>query len=284
MVARANNKRADHEGEFVLEAATDLDAYFHSINSDGLIIRLAKNEAEIAQALSLRYQIFYEELGAPASTSISKNKQDRDEFDESADHLIIIDSNLTTHPIIGTTRILRRDTLGKAGRFYSADEFDLQPLLDFPGKLFELGRTCVHTNYRTRKAMEVMWRGISIYVLHHDIKLLFGCASFHGTDLQEHWRELGYLHQNHLAPEHLRVRASPYTDINSYDRDIGDARAIMRQLPPLLKGYLRLGCWIGDGAYIDHDFNTIDVLIILMTEKVTTRYYRHYSDAYSAQS
>jgi putative hemolysin len=180
--------------------------------------------------------------------------------------------------IVGTYRMIQRDGAARLGRFYSADEYDITRVVNFPGQVLELGRSCVDGAYRGRAAMQLLWRGIAAYVFYHQIDLMFGCASLPGTDPDALAVELTYLYQNHLAPPALRPRALPhrYIDMRRMDPDAIDARRALGQLPPLIKGYLRLGGFVGDGAVIDPQFNTTDVAVVVKTDLVTDKYYRHY--------
>ena len=166
----------------------------------------------------------------------------------------------------------------RSGRFYSSDEYDLSVLTRIPGNLLELGRSCVHTDYRNRAVMQLLWRGIAAYVFQHRIDLMFGCASLPGTDPDGLASELTYLYENHLAPPALRLRAldSRYVDMRRMAAGQVDQRRALSVLPPLIKGYLRLGGFVGDGAVIDRQFNTIDVAVVVKTDLVTDKYYRHY--------
>jgi putative hemolysin len=174
--------------------------------------------------------------------------------------------------------MIQRDGAARLGRFYSADEYDITRVVNFPGRVLELGRSCVDGAYRGRAAMQLLWRGIAAYVFYHQIDLMFGCASLPGTDPDALAVELTYLYQNHLAPPALRPRALPhrYIDMRRMDPDAIDARRALGQLPPLIKGYLRLGGFVGDGAVIDPQFNTTDVAVVVKTDLVTDKYYRHY--------
>jgi putative hemolysin len=175
----------------------------------------------------------------------------------------------------------------KGGGFYTSTEFDIAPLLAYPGEILELGRSCVDAAYRNRPTMQLLWRGIATYVFQHDITLMFGCASLPGTDPQALAVPLSYLHHNHLAPASLRARAlsDRYVEMNilppgEVDADAAvaqiDARSAIAALPPLIKGYLRLGGLVGEGAVIDREFNTTDVCIIVVTDRVTEKYFSHY--------
>ena len=197
-----------------------------------------------------------------------------------ADHLLVVDHEIGpgAEGDIGTYRLIQRDAAARIGRFYSADEYDIATVLAFPGRVLELGRSCVDVAYRGRAAMQLLWRGIAAYVFHHRIDLMFGCASLPGTEPGALAPELTYLYYNHLAPPALRPRAreSRYVDMRRMDPDGIDPRRALGQLPPLIKGYLRLGGFVGDGAVIDEQFNTTDVAIVVKTDLVTDKYYRHY--------
>lgn len=243
-------------------------------------VRLAASEAELAAAQRLRYTVFYEEMGARPTPEMQRSRRDFDEFDAHCDHLLVIDHQLGAgaEGVVGTYRLMRRQAAERVGRFYSVDEYDLAPVLAYPGEILELGRSCVHAAYRNRGTMQLLWGGISAYVFRHRIDLMFGCASLPGIDPSALAMALSYLHHHHLAPEGLRPRAVP----NRYERmdllppERVDPRAALADLPPLVKGYLRLGGFVGDGAVIDHQFNTTDVCVIVKTDLVSQKYYRHY--------
>ncbi len=253
---------------------------FGEIRAGSLGVRLAAGPAEIQAAQALRYQIFYEEMGARPDPAMAGSRRDRDAFDAVADHIVIIDHAIGAGPegVIGTYRLIRREAADRIGRFYSADEYDIAPLLAFPGQVLELGRSCIKAEYRGRSAMQLMWRGIAAYVFHHRIDLMFGCASLPGNDPDALSAELSYLYYHHLAPPALRPQAVPsrYVDMRRAPPMAADPRRVLTQLPPLVKGYLRLGGFVGDGAVIDRAFNTIDVAVVVKTDLVTDRYYRHY--------
>lgn len=266
-----------------IEAAQALSGAATADVKPQLTVRLAKSPAEIDAAQALRYRVFYEEWAANATNGQDLLKRDADQFDDRCDHLLVIDSALGDGPeaVVGTYRLMRRSVADKTGGFYSAGEYDIAPILAVEGELLELGRSCVDPAYRTRSTLQLLWQGIAAYVFENDIALLFGCASFPGVDPDAIAAQLSYLHQNHLAPEHLRARALPalYTDMDRLPADQIDVRRTVAAMPPLIKGYLRLGAWVGDGAVIDRDFQTIDAMVIVKTDQVTDRYYDHYQRA-----
>jgi len=267
-----------------------IDVGGETIRSGKLEVRLARDAAEIDAAQALRYRVFFEELGAKPSPAAMAARRDVDRFDSYCDHLLVLDHELGEGPasIVGTYRLLRRSVADRHDGFYTATEFDIRPVLSLPGELLELGRSCVDAQHRNRSTMQLLWKGIAAYVFAHDIKLMFGCASLPGTDPAAHAAALSYLHHNHLAPEAIRARALPERHVamdllpaaaagHADAIEAFDARTVIAALPPLIKGYLRLGGFVGEGAVVDHEFNTVDVCILVVTDSVTDKYFRHYS-------
>ena len=250
------------------------------IRSGPLQVRLAKTAADIDAVQALRYRIFYESLGARPLPEMLRRQRDFDRFDNDCDHLLVLDhgNGRGSNPVVGTYRLLRRAAARRLGGFYSADEYDIAPLVAHEGEILELGRSCVDAAYRQRPAMQLLWNGIAAYVFHYDITLLFGCASLPGTDPDMLATPLSYLHYYHLAPSALRPRAlsERYVDMRRLSFGAIDPGRALSALPPLIKGYLRLGGFIGDGAVIDEQFNTTDVCILVKTDLVTAKYSRHY--------
>jgi len=250
------------------------------IRSGPLQVRLAKTAADIDAVQALRYRIFYESLGARPLPEMLRRRRDFDRFDNDCDHLLVLDhgNGRGSNPVVGTYRLLRRAAAHRLGGFYSADEYDIAPLVAHEGEILELGRSCVDAAYRQRPAMQLLWNGIAAYVFHYDITLLFGCASLPGTDPDMLATPLSYLHYYHLAPSALRPRAlsERYVDMRRLSFGAIDPGRALSALPPLIKGYLRLGGFIGDGAVIDEQFNTTDVCILVKTDLVTAKYSRHY--------
>ena len=253
---------------------------FPELRGGNLGVRVACSAAEIDAVQALRYRVFYQEMGAKADVGAATSLRDRDAFDAVADHLLVVDHAIGDGPegVVGTYRLIQREAAARLGHFYSADEYDITPIVNFPGRILELGRSCVDTAYRSRAAMQLLWRGIAAYVFHYQIDLMFGCASLHGTDLDALAADLTYLYHNHLAPPAVRPRALPdrYVEMRRMSLSQIDPKRVQAQLPPLIKGYLRLGGFIGDGAVIDRQFNTTDVAVVVKTDLVTDKYYRHY--------
>ena len=248
-------------------------------SSDSLEVRLAVSTAEIEAAQRLRYRVFYEEMGAKPSPEMAAEGRDFDQFDADWDHLLVIDKTQGTGAdgVVGTYRLQRREN-PKFRAFYSAGEYDVGPIAGFSGRVLELGRSCVDARFRTKMTMQMLWRGIASYVFAHDIDLMFGCASLPGTSPDQLALPLSYLYHHHLAPEAFRPRALPglFVEMNRLEKDRISLRDALNALPPLVKGYLRLGGWVGDGAVIDHQFNTTDVCVIVKTDQITDKYFRHY--------
>ena len=262
-------------------SALELDrSRFPELHGGSLSVRIAETDDERDAAQALRYRVFYEEMGAHPSAETLRLKRDIDEFDSVADHLLVIDNAIASDArgVVGTYRLVQGDAAQKIGRFYSSNEYDITPLKEFPGRLLEVGRSCVDKNYRGRAAMQLLWRGIASYIFLHRIDLLFGCASLPCTDPDQIADELTYLYHNHLAPPALRVRAleSRRVEMLRTDPHTLNVRRCLVGLPPLIKGYLRLGGYVGDGAVIDPQFNTTDVAILVKSELLADKYYRHY--------
>ena len=270
--------RADSEAELLGPPISNREIV--KVVAGDFEVRLAQTAADIEAAQALRFRVFYEEMAACPSPEMAACRRDFDVFDEFCDHLLVLDRRRGDGPegIVGTYRLIRRVAAAKAGRFYSSAEYDIQKVIDYPGEILELGRSCVAADARNTATMQMLWRGIALYAYHYDIQVMFGCASLPGIDPSQHAQALSYLYHHHLAPPELRARALPgrYVDMNLLPPDSYDKRRVMARMPPLIKGYLRLGGFVGDGAVIDHEFNTTDVFIVVKTELVTEKYIRHY--------
>ena len=253
-----------------------------------LAVRLAETAAEVDAALALRYRVFFDEMKAKPSPQAAAIQRDTDEFDPHCDHLLVLDTSLGdgTEAVVGTYRMMRRGGADRVGRFYSSAEYDLSPILEFGGEILEMGRSCVDAEHRTRAVMQMMWRGVTAYVLAYKVGILFGCASLHGTDPGTMAVPLSYLYHHHLAPADLRPRAlaDRYVRMDMLPKEAADQRAALRDLPPMIKGYLRLGGVVGDGAVVDHEFNTVDVFVMVRMATVTDKYIRHYTRELQGES
>jgi len=257
------------------------------VRQGSLEVRLARSFKEIKAAQKLRYDIFYNEMEAKPDWRMRMTKRDIDPYDVACDHLLVIDHDLPKGKrIVGTYRLLRQEIAENHSGFYSAGEYNLSPLksesfrkhMGEGRQLLELGRSCVHANYRANSTINMLWRGIAEYLKEHNIAYMFGCASFEGINPAEFKEALAYLYHNHLVADDFKVRAldDQFVEMNTMSADDVDARLARRALPPLIKGYLRLGCFIGDGAVVDEQFGTTDVFILLPVERIAKRYSKRY--------
>lgn len=242
--------------------------------------RLARDEADLLAAQRLRYDIFVTELGGDGPLVDHAAGLERDAFDPIVDHLILTDSRRPEgRHVVGVYRLLPGERAETFGRFYCDDEYDLTPLRDSGRRLLELGRSCVHPELRGGTGLFLLWNALAEYVLERDIELLFGVASFHGTDPQALAQPLSWLHHHHLSPEGLRARALPdaYQRMDLIAPEALDRRAALAAMPPLIKAYLRLGGTVGDGAFIDRPFNTTDVFLLIDTRAMSERHRSFYT-------
>jgi L-ornithine Nalpha-acyltransferase len=255
----------------------------------GLTVRLALTPEDMRAAQRLRYRIFYEELSARPDRAMQATRLDEDRFDSFCDHLLVVQDGAGDHSagtavlggnLVGTYRLLQQDVAGKHGGFYSQSEYDLQPLLQRHKTLrfLEVGRSCVAEGFRGKPVAELLWQGIWNYVRFHKLDVMLGCASLEGTDIEALSDELTFLSSARPAPAQWHVRAQPHLHVPLARKSACsvDHKAVLRRLPTLVKAYLRLGCYLGDGAVIDHQFNTTDVLIVLPVADINPRYFNHY--------
>ena len=252
-----------------------------------LEVRLACSQREIRKAQKLRYRVFFEEGGAIADRASAMVRRDRCAFDKICDHLLVIDHaakskrlGLPKPKVVGCYRLLRQEVAGAHNGFYSAQEFDIAPLLArHQGKKFlELGRSCVLPDYRSKRTIELLWQGIAAYINHHKIDVLIGCASFPGTNVLKMAQSLSFLHTQARAKDEWHVTALParYVPMNNVAAEAIDLKKALHALPPLIKAYLRIGALFGEGAVIDHMFGTTDVLVVLPVENIDPRYMGHF--------
>jgi putative hemolysin len=244
--------------------------------------RLAIGKKEIRKAQRLRYKVFYKHGGAIADAKTAITRRDADRFDKICDHLIVIDHAARTRfgkikpKVVGAYRLLRDDVAQKKGGFYSAGEYDIAPLLErHPGLRFlELGRSCVLEQYRGKRTIELLWRGILAYVRHHRIDAMIGCASLEGSNPLVHASALSFLAHHASAEDEWSVRARRelHVPMATLAKEAVDTRKAMNAMPPLIKGYLRIGAKFGDGAVVDRKFNTVDVFVVLPVAEMDARY------------
>lgn len=252
-----------------------------------LEVRLARKKSEIRRAQRLRYKVFYEEMSAIPNALAILSRRDEDAYDAIFDHLLVIDHGNTNggrrwrrSKVVGTYRMLPQEVADCYDGFYTQGEYDIAPLLQAKPdyNFMELGRSCVLKPYRNKRTLELLWQGVWSYVRERGGDVMIGCASFPGTDPSAHALALSYLHHTSLAPEEWRVRAHDHRriDMNMMPPEAVNVRAAMKALPPLIKGYLRVGAYVGDGAVIDHQFGTTDVFIIMPVEAMKSRYFVHF--------
>jgi putative hemolysin len=253
-----------------------------------LEVRLARKKSELRQAQRLRYKVFYEEMSAVPGALAMLSRRDEDAFDPIFDHLLVVDRGDATNGhrwlrsrVVGTYRVLRQEVADRYDGFYTQGEYDILSLMRAKGPSYsflELGRSCVLKPYRNKRTLELLWQGVWSYLREHGANVMIGCASFAGTDPKAHAAALSYLYHTALAPEEWRVKAHDHlrVDMNMLPLEAVDVRAAIKALPPLIKGYLRVGAYVGDGAVIDHQFGTTDVFVIMPVEAINTRYFAHF--------
>ncbi len=251
-----------------------------------LEVRLAQTAHEVRQAQKLRYRVFYQEGPAVPNPARLFARRDVDAYDAVCDHVLVLDhaargqQPLNRPAVVGTYRLLRQPLAEEFGGFYTASEFDIDALITRHGNLqfLELGRSCVLAPYRNKRTVELLWHGIWSYVLQNRADVMIGCASLDGTEPKRLALPLSFLHHFARTPEAWRARALPnrYIEMNRLSREAIDPKAALRMLPPLIKGYLRLGALVGDGAVVDHEFGTTDVLVVLPVAEIKQRYLEHF--------
>ncbi len=242
---------------------------------DAMQMRLAQTGADRRGAERLRYRVFVEELGGDGPLIDHAGRYERDTYDDICDQLILVDPHLDpgTHDhVLGVYRLLRGDERPEGMPFYSEAEYDLTPLKTSGRRLLELGRSCVAPRLRGGRALFRLWQGLAQYVLTHEVEVMFGTASFHGTDLTQLAQPLSQLHHAHLAPPSMRPRSLQPVAMDMLPEAELDRVAAMRDMPPLIKAYLRIGGMVGAGAFVDAAFNTVDVCLVVDTERMSARH------------
>lgn len=252
-----------------------------------LQVRMATKDREVRAAQALRFKVFVEEMGARLPAEAMRLRRDFDHVDAYCDHLLVLDTALdgdVEDQIVGTYRLLTQETALRHGGFYSQSEYDVEAMIArHPDKQFmELGRSCVLPAYRTRRTIELLWQGNWAYALARGIQVMFGCASFPGARAYAHALPFSFLNSASAAKDEWAVKAVPGRGV-SMDMMPAEAiqpRAALAAMPPLVKGYLRLGAMTSTEAVVDHEFGTTDILIILPVGQISERYVNHYgSDA-----
>lgn len=250
---------------------------------ENLSLKIAETEEDIAQAQRLRYQVFYEEMGAKVEGLMGTDGREIEAYDPYCDHLLVIDNSAPKDKqIVGTYRILMQETAEAKGiKLYTENEFDLSKLKATGGKIMEVSRSCVLGPYRSKMAINLLWKGIAAYVFARGVDYLIGVPSFNGTSIAEHADALAYLQAFHMADEAIRPRVLDqfYNPLPTADKDSINAKKAFMDLPPLVKGYLRVGAVIGDGVFVDEQFNCIDIAIIVPVANVNDRYFNHFKRA-----
>ncbi|MDQ8698565.1 GNAT family N-acyltransferase [Hyphomicrobium sp. LHD-15] len=257
-----------------------------------LVVRLAQGRKDILRAQRLRFEVFYEEMSATPTGIAGMRRLDQDPYDAICDHLLVEDRSTDTAfsdgwtrsrkpHVVGTYRVLRQEVAQRSLGFYTASEYDIAPLIAARSpryRFMELGRSCVLQPYRNKRSVELLWHGLWTYIREHKVDVMIGCASFEGTDPEAHAMALSFLHHHALAPPEWRCRAHDrlYVPMDRIPREKIDTKQALKALPPLIKGYLRLGAFVGDGAVIDRQFGTTDVLIVLPVENIDPRYFDHF--------
>jgi putative hemolysin len=246
---------------------------FEPIIFKNFTIKIAESNFEIKKAQSLRYKIFFKEKKIKKKSFKFLLQRDYDFYDKISDHLIIIDNNREIRDnVIGTYRLLRGNCAKLYRGFYTEQEFDISNLKkNFSSKdILELGRSCVHPQYRSGIILKLLWQGISNYIKMYKIKILMGCASFHGTNPSKFKDEFSLLNESYRLPEDYDVKSLQSNEI-SFNKNINHSTTL-NKLPPLIKGYLRAGGMVSENFYIDREFETIDYCVIMLTEKIVSRY------------
>lgn len=248
-----------------------------------LEVRLARTPAEIEAAFALRYAVFCEEMGADLAGADPSRRIETDAFDPFCDHIVVIDTALPAlqdrPAVVGAYRALRPDAA--VSGFYSQAEFDIAPLFAaHPDIAFcEVGRSCVAASHRSMRTIEALWCGLWAYACLWGIDVYFGAASFPGADPDSHAEALTFLARKIAAPKGWAAEAIGPT-ATAMDRLGPDAvlerQAILRAMPPLIRGYLRVNAHTGRSAYIDHRFGTTDIMIITRLASMPPAYRRHF--------
>lgn len=238
---------------------------FEAFESENILIKLAETKEELEQIYRLRY---FDLILDYNKNQVNEFEMDKDEYDDICDQMIAVDKN--TNKVIGTYRLLKSSRLPDGMKFLAESEFDLTPLKKY--ELLEVGRAVVKPEYRDGSTITMLWKGVIRYAMSENVDFMIGTASFHGVDVNEYVDSLSYLHYNFLSPVELRCSANKASWSRIDLKENYDLVEAKKHLPPLIKGYIRLGATIGEGAYLDIPFNSLDVLIVLKITDIDQKY------------
>ncbi len=234
-------------------------------------VRFAADDDDLRAAQRLRYRVFVSEMGSDGPLVDHASGIEVDRFDAFGNHLLLLDNTRAKDDrVVGVYRLMTAEGAAAAGRFYSAKEYDLTPILASGRKVLELGRSCLDPEYRGGLGMVHLWNALADYVTREGVEILFGVASFPGTEIDRLKHALSHLNHAFLAPADLRATAigANAQRMDLLPPDQIDRRLAMVSTPPLIKAYLKIGGYVGAGAWVDHDFNTTDVCLILDTARM----------------
>ena len=239
-----------------------------------LTVKLAETDKEREQAFHLRYRVFAEESNN--TQLMNPMKTEWDAFDQYCDHLIVKD--MQQDSVVGTYRLLPGKRIANHGGFYSEKEFDLTPLKEHKEDILELGRSCIDPKYRSGQTLQLLWEGIATYLTQNPYRYMIGCASIHLEKVCEVYQIYSYFKKTGMLSEEFQINPHPshrlqgLTEVQLYLSE----KEIIRKLPPLLKGYRRMGAKIGGEPAYDPIFDSIDFLIILEKSRITQKYQRRF--------
>lgn len=241
-----------------------------------LEVRLAENREEVEQTLALRYEVFNTELGEGLPES-AETQKDRDKYDDHCDHLIVVD-RARNDLIVGTYRILRTSVARQGIGFYSDNEFDLSYIYNLDDEVAELGRACVHLDYRDGSVLPLLWAGLAWYVQKFNCRYMMGCGSIHSTDPALASRIYAYFREKKWLSEEFQVQPTADYRMEGFDPNatLTDSTAVGAEVPALIKGYVRAGAKIGSTPALDKVFKTTDFFILFDSQKVEERYGKRY--------
>jgi len=240
-------------------------------------VKLADSKNEIKSAQKLRYQVFFSERNKKKIFNIDNFRKDSDKYDNYCDHIVVIHkkSKFSKNKIVGTYRLLKQSVAENKSGFYSSEEYDLTKLLN-SNKYFnmlELSRSCISKDFRNKNVLQLMWKEIYKYIENNKVDAMFGTASFLDTNLYNLSNQLIYLNNSHKMPNEIMVNALDKCRAKiDYSRNIKMNLKLVKSLPTLIKGYLKLNAYIGDGAVVDHKFKTTDIFVFLPVNDINYQY------------